>query len=137
MICILSLLCLAGCQEKAGNIDTIDVKSGKEEGKTEMLRLNDSKDGVLLDDLLDSLEMLGKTTEDTGIPIEALNMEINPIIKTYIDGNIFGTEDYGILYFDKTDDGERLVVESIWIHIKNMSYADCKHQLTEKIRRYN
>lgn len=132
MICILSLLCLLGCQEKADNTDPVDEKINKEDVETGRFILNDSKDGIVVDDLLESIEMLGKTAEEIGIPRKVINTESKVTIKMYIDGNIFGMEDYGILYFDETDD-DQFVVERAWIHIKKTSYDECKGRLSEKL----
>lgn len=131
MICILSLLCLLGCQEKAESTDPVYEKTNIEDDETGRFKSNDSKDGIVLDDLLDSIDMLGKTAKEIGIPKGVINTESKVTIKTYMDGNIFGMEDYGILFFDETDN-EQFVVERAWIHIKETSYNECKGLLNEK-----
>ena len=71
------------------------------DGETAMMVINDTADGIMLDDLLESIEMLGKTATEIGIPREVINTEKSYYIKTYIDGYIFGTKDYGILQFEE------------------------------------
>lgn len=131
MICIFSLLYLLRCQERVESTDPVKGETSTEEGETGMLKINDSKDGIVMDDLLESIKMLGKTTQEIGIPRKVIDTKSKVTIKTYIDGNIFGMEDYGILFFDETDD-DQLVVERAWIHIKETSYDECKGLLSEK-----
>jgi hypothetical protein len=45
--------------------------------------------------------MLGKTATEIGIPREVINIKSEFYIHTYIDGYIFGTQNYGVLHFDK------------------------------------
>ena len=131
MICIFSLLCLLRCQERVESTDPVKGETSTEEGETGMLKINDSKDGIVIDDLLESIKMLGITAEGIGIPRKVIDTESKVTIKTNIHGNIFGMEDYGILFFDETDD-DQLVVERAWIHIKETSYDECKGLLSEK-----
>ncbi|MGB4610099.1 MAG: hypothetical protein ACOX3H_04860 [Saccharofermentanales bacterium] len=103
------------------------------ESLTKMIKINNTGDGVIVDDLLECVEMLGKTAADIGIPSKVINDESKYYIKTYIDGNIFGTEDYGILHFDDMGSTkDDYLAKSIWIHVKNVGYEECKRQLSIK-----
>lgn len=152
IICFLCLLCLIGCTDKTDGTDYTDKQttnkdrittkqttSNKEnvttnkESLTKMININNTGDGVIVDDLLECVEMLGKTAAEIGIPSEVINDESKYYIKTYIDGNIFGTEDYGILHFDDMGSTkDDYLAKSIWIHVKNVGYGECKRQLSIK-----
>lgn len=153
IICFLCLLCFFGCNNELVDTDPVDrqtaatesetqttrIKESEtkttviKESETKMARINDTKDGIVVDDLLDCIDMLGKTATEIGIPIEVINTESKYFTKTYIDGNIFGTKDYGVLYFDVVSNGkDDYLAESMWIHIKNAGYNECKRQLSER-----
>ncbi len=133
VICFLSLLCLMGCQQDTTNSDMIDNGLNNQNDAKKLLKINDSKDGVVVDDLLDSMEMLGKTASEIGIPKEIIKTESKSFITTYLDGYIFGTKDYGILNFEnlnkKSDD---YLAKSVWIHIKELNYEESNKQLRER-----
>ncbi|NLJ70420.1 MAG: hypothetical protein GX328_03015 [Clostridiaceae bacterium] len=163
IICFLFLLCLIGCTDKTAGTDytnkqtknkdsitnkqtttnkeslTTDKGSATNKqtsnkgGEMNKIRINATGDGIIVEDLLDCVEMLGKTAAEIGIPSEVINDESKYYIKTYIDGNIFGTEDYGILHFaDVGSDKNDYLAKSIWIHVKNVGYDECKRQLSKK-----
>ncbi len=126
---LLCLLCFAGC--KQGTVDT-DTQITTKESETNMMQINDTKDGIIVDDLLECVDMLGKAATEIGIPKEVINNEKSYYIRTYVDGNIFGTKDYGILQFDVSNDQDDYLAKSIWIHVKHVGYDKCKIQLSEK-----
>lgn len=143
MICLLCLLCLGGCKHEPAGTNLTDKETttaenetqttGIKESETEMIGINDTRDGIIVDDILDCIDMLGKTAAEIGIPIEVINTESKYFTKTYIDGNIFGTKDYGVLYFGVVSNGkDDYLAESMWIHIKNVGYNECKSQLSKK-----
>ena len=71
IICFLCiLLSLMGCKNEIGGTDFIDKQTtGKtdfadkqtvnKESQTEMIKINDTGDGILVDDLLECIDMLG------------------------------------------------------------------------------
>lgn len=145
LICFLCLLSLIGCKHKIADTDFmdqqitnhqttcpsfVDKQTTNKQSGTQLMRTNDTQDGIFVDDLLDSIEMLGKTASETGIPREVIDTESKFYIHTYLDGNIFGTKDYGILHFDEMEDD--YLAKSIWIHIGNLGYDECKTQLSKK-----
>ena len=156
IICFLCLISLFGCKAKTSCTDFTDRQTAtNKKSKTNMqttgkknetnkqtinkeseiskIRINDTEDGIIVDDLLDCVEMLGKTAAEIGIPSEVINDESKYYIKTYLDGNIFGTEDYGILHFDERGSAKSdYLAKSIWIHVKNVGYDECKIQLSNK-----
>ena len=153
IVCFLCLLCFFGCNKEPVDTDPVDrhtaatesekqatgIKesetktTGIKESETKMIGINDTRDGIIVDDILDCIDMLGKTAAEIGIPIGVINTESKYFTKTYIDGNIFGTKDYGVLYFDVVSNGkDDYLAESMWIHIKNISYNECKRQLSER-----
>ena len=156
IICFLCLISLFGCKAKTSCTDFTDRQTAtNKKSKTNMqttgkknetnkqtinkeseiskIRINDTEDGIIVDDLLDCVEMLGKTAAEIGIPRKVIDTESKFYIKTYIDGYIFGTEDYGILHFDDIENNaEDYLAKSIWIHVKNVGYAECKRQLSIK-----
>jgi hypothetical protein len=91
MICCLCLLCFIGCKQDTADTDFTNKQTINMDGETTMMTINDTADGIILDDLLESIEMLGKTATEIGIPREVINTEKSYYIKTYIDGYIFGT----------------------------------------------
>lgn len=98
-----------------------------------MIKINESGDGIVVDNLLDCIEMLGKTAAEIGVPIEAINTESKYYIRTYVDGNIFDTQDYGILHFEELNSGrEEYLAKSLWIHVKHLNYDECKIRLTKQ-----
>ena len=132
-ICFLCLLCLAGCKPETDNTNNTDEQTTIKESETEMIRMNETNDGVVVDDLLECIDMLGKTATEIGIPREVINNEKEYYIRTYVDGKIFGTEDYGILHFDYVDDDKNnYLAKGIWIHVKKVGYDECKMRLSEK-----
>lgn len=131
-ICLLCLFYLIGCKQEITGTDFSDTQEVHEGNGTSMMKMTDSKDGVLMDDLLESIDMLGKTATAIGIPVEAINSESALLNKTYIEGTIFETADYGVVYFDKLGPGrEDYLVTDIWLHIKNVDYDECKRLLSE------
>ena len=152
IICFLWLLCLIGCTDKTAGTDYTDKQTTNKdsitykqtttnheslttskESITKMIKVNNTGDGVIVDDILECVEMLGKTAAEIGIPSEVINDESKYYIKTYLDGNIFGTEDYGILHFDERGSAKSdYLAKSIWIHVKNVGYDECKIQLSNK-----
>lgn len=133
LICFLFLLCLIGCKQDNAILDLDENNLIDKTNEAEMNTIDETKGGFVVDDLLDSIEMLGKTASEIGIPREIINTESKYFISTYLDGHIFGTEHYGILYFDNvTDNVDDYVAKSIWIHIKKVEYDESKRQLTER-----
>ncbi len=143
MICLLCLSCPVGCRHEPVDTDPADRHTAATESETQateikeseikMTGINDTRDGIIVDDILDCIDMLGKTAAEIGIPIGVINTESKYLTKTYIDGNVFGTKDYGVLYFDVVSNGkDDYLAESMWIHIKNISYNECKRQLSER-----
>ncbi len=133
VICFLCLLCLTGCKHEIVGTDVLDSRTDDKASGTQMMQINDTKDGILVADILECIEMLGKTAQEIGIPREVINIESKSYIRTYVDGNIFGTKDYGILHFeDMGTDKDGYLAKSIWIHIKNAGYDECKRRLSEK-----
>ena len=92
-----------------------------------MLEINSSNDGVKVPDLLDCRLMVGKSAEENGIPENVIDKSLPHLAKTYADGEIFGKEDYGIVYFS----GENAsAVTSVWIHIKQTDFDECRELLS-------
>ncbi len=96
-----------------------------------MLPVNETNDGILIDDILDCKDMLGMTAEEAGIPETVIDTKSFPVPKTYADGKIFGKKDYGVIYFSKNDSGEPDIVDSVWIHIKEMGFEQCREELVK------
>ena len=133
LICFLFLLCLIGCKRDNAISDLVDNTLVDKTNEAEMNTIDDTEDGFVVGDLLDSIEMLGKTASQIGIPRVIINTKSEYSISAYLDGHIFGTEDYGILYFDDvTDNVDDYVAKSIWLHIKKVGYDESKKQLTER-----
>lgn len=133
LIFFLILLCLIGCKHDNAILDLVDNTLVSKTNESEMNNVNDTKGGFVVDDLLDSIEMLGKTASEIGIPREIIDTKSKYLISTYLDGHIFGTEDYGILFFyDVTENVDDYVAKNIWIRIKKVGYDECKKQLTKR-----
>jgi hypothetical protein len=145
LICFLCLLSLIGCKQKIADTDfgkkqttnhqttctsLVDQQTTNKKSGTQLMIINETQDGIFVDDLLDSIEMLGKIASEIGIPREVIDTESKFYIHTYLDGNIFGTKDYGILHFDETADD--YLAKSIWIHVGNLGYDECKTRLSKK-----
>ena len=94
-----------------------------------MFPVNETNDGILTDDILDCKDMLGMSAKEAGIPGTVIDTKSFPVPKTYVDGKIFDTKDYGVIYFSKNDSGEPDKVDSIWIHIKGMGFDQCFEEL--------
>ncbi len=103
--------------------------ASKERETADMLPVNETNDGILIDDILDCKEMLGKTPEEAGIPATVIDTKSFPFPKTYADGNIFGIKDYGVIYFSKDDAGEPDKVDSVWIHVKGAGFEHYRDEL--------
>lgn len=139
MIMILGLLicflfCACGSGQYRETAETNGKESSEEAGAAEyngegMLPVNETKDGIIVDDILECRHMIGKTAEESGIPESVISEKMHGFLQTYADGNIFGTKDYGIIYFAKADDGNPGIADSVWIHIKNTGYEDCYTEL--------
>ncbi len=94
-----------------------------------MFPVNETNDGILIDNILDCKNMLGMTAKEAGIPETVIDTKSFPFPKTYADGKIFGMKDYGVIYFSKDDSGEPDKVDSIWIHVKEMGFEQCMEEL--------
>lgn len=116
------------CKTEMADANFEDRQTAEKEGGAAMIRINDTGDGIVVDDLLACIEMLGKTAAEIGIPREVINIESKYYIRTYVDGSIFGTKDYGILQFDNArNDPDDYLMKRIWIHIKHSGYGECKN----------
>ncbi len=94
-----------------------------------MLPVNETNDGVLIDDILDCKDMLGMTAKEAGIPETVIDTKTFPVPKTYAAGKILGMKDYGVIYFSKNDSGEPDKINHIWIHIKEKGFEQCRGEL--------
>ncbi|MBR2742148.1 MAG: hypothetical protein IKD89_01000 [Clostridia bacterium] len=124
---------LCGCTDGAKNEpknDTADAASI--ESAEGGLPVNETNDGVNIDDLLDCAGFLGLTPQEAGIPNAVIDDSSGVIIKTYADGGIFGVKDYAVIYFARGADGEELRVESVWIHVKGVGFDKCRGELAAK-----
>ncbi len=121
LISVMSLL--AGCSTSK------EAGTGIDGGNDKMLPVNETNDGVLIEDILDCRDMLGKKPEEAGIPVTVIDTKSFPVPKTYADGNIFGLKDYGVIYFSRDDAGEPDQADSIWIHIKGVGFEQCREEL--------
>ncbi|MBR1443568.1 MAG: hypothetical protein IJ583_08550 [Firmicutes bacterium] len=106
--------------------NTVNKESGEN-----MLAVNETNDGVLINDLMSCTALLGKTAQQAGIPESVLNGLSTDTFRTYADGNIFGVKDYGIIYLssDICDDSQPPKVTRVWIHIKDLDYSKCREEL--------
>ncbi len=125
----ISLTFSTGC-----NSDRFNALSEISTGKTQesedmenMLPVNETKDGILMDNLMDCLYMIGKTPEEAKIPKSIISND--HFRKTYADGQIFGSTEYGIIYFDRGSEGNVGKISHVWIHVKNLSYDRCHEEL--------
>lgn len=123
--CICFLCCACGSGQKQDSAETKgQVPSG--EG---MLPVNETGDGIQIDDILECRHMIGKTAEEAGIPESVIKEKYQGAFQTYADGKIFDGTDYGIIYFEKKDDGNPGPVDSLWIHIKETGFEGCYEEL--------
>ncbi len=153
MICLLCLLCLFGCNKEPVDTDPVDKQTAATESETQatgvkesetktteikdseikMTGINDTRDGIIVDDLLECIDMLGKTATEIGIPREAINAERKYYISAHIDGNIFGVKGEAELLFDDvSDDRDDYLAKTLCIFTKNLNYDECKIRLSEK-----
>ena len=129
----ITIICFLRLIYFVAGMDFVDGQTADKKNGTKMIRINHDGDGIIVDDLLECIEMLGQTSTEIGIPREVINTEIKAYIRTYVDGNIFGTKDYGILHFNEIgNDKDDYLAESIWIHVKHVGYDECKKRLSEK-----
>ena len=128
---VLSVM-LCGCTDSEKN----DVPGKKDndsliqESAGDFLPVNDTKDGVIIDDLIGCGSLLGLTADEAGIPRAVIDDSSGTIIKTYADGNIFGVKDYAVIYFERGTDNDDHIISSIWIHIKGVGFDKCKEELS-------
>ena len=109
-------------------VETENAELPEDYGKR-MFPVNDSKDGVVIDDILECRHFIGKTAEEAGIQEYLIRKESYGLPQTYADGQIFGLKDYGIIYFSKDYEGNTGPVESLWIHIKETGFEECREAL--------
>ena len=96
------------------------------DGEKVMMAINDTADGNILDDLLESIEMLGKTATEIGIPREVINTEKSYYIKTYIDGYIFGTKDYAYCILTIWATIRMIILRKVFGYTLKVGYDECK-----------
>lgn len=130
LICFLCLVCLAGCKH---DTDSVDSRTTIMESETEMTQTRETAESIIADDLLECIDMLGKTATEIGIPREAINAERKYYISAHIDGNIFGVKGEAELLFDDvSDDRDDYLAKTLCIFTKNLNYDECKIRLSEK-----
>ncbi len=114
--------------ENTEAVETVQAEEPEDDGKG-MLSVNESKDGILIDDILECRHYIGKTCEEVGIPGSVIRKESYGLPQTYADGKIFGIKDYGIIYFSKDSEGNIGPAESMWIHVKGIGFEECREEL--------
>ncbi|MDI9470111.1 MAG: hypothetical protein QM296_07890 [Bacillota bacterium] len=93
----------------------------------------DRVENIRLDDLLQGIDMLGKTAAESGIPKCAVSIERKYYPQTVIIGNIFGVEGSATLYFSDVRDGaDDCRAKRLWILTSNLNFDECKDRLSEK-----
>ena len=112
--------------KKVEEIEHAELPEDQGEG---MLPVNDSKDGIVIDDILECRHFIGMTAVEAGIPDEVIKKESYGLPRTYADGQIFGSKDYGIIYFSGNQEGDTGPVESLWIHVKEIGFEKCREEL--------
>ncbi len=126
---LVSALFLCACDGTSKEPVVEESSTAKETAETEpaefteangegMLPSNDSKDGIVINDILECRHFIGKTAEEAGIQESLIRKESYGLPQTYADGQIFGLKDYGIIYFLKDYEGNIGPVESLWVHVK-------------------
>ncbi len=131
--CFLLLLCLMGCNYETDDTDFTNRQTTTKESETKMTGTNVTVESITVDDLLECIDMLGKTATEIGIPREAIDTEHSFYIATHIDGNIFGAKGYANLLFDEVSDGKgEYLANKLWIYTKELNYDECKILLSEK-----
>lgn len=127
-------LCACGGTFKAPVVEESNIAKKAEEKESaelpedygeEMLPVNDSKDGIVIDDILECRHFIGKTAEEAGIQESLIRKESYGLHQTYADGQIFGLKDYGIIYFSKDYEGNTGLIDSLWIHVKGIGFEKC------------
>ncbi len=139
ILVILSAILMAGCypvpfagQDQptipslngAGTMSNVS-QSEKEKETEGMLPVNETNDGVLVEDLMDCADMIGKTVDEAGIPDNVIVKVVGSTEKTYADGMIFGSKDYAIIWIDSNYGNGPETVSNIWIHCKEVPYDNC------------
>lgn len=128
--CFLCLVCLTGCQH---GTDSEDSRTTTTESETEMTQAKETVESIVVDDLLECIDMLGKTATEIGIAREAIDTEHSFYIATYFDGNIFGVKGYADLLFDDvSDSNDDYLAKQLLIFTKEINYDECKIRLAEK-----
>ncbi len=137
VICIMILmgLFMCGCAGNTEN-DNNDAPVPEHETKAPadgdisgMLPVNETGDGVKVADLMEARAFIGLTAREAGIP-ESVIAASEGMGKTYVDGRVFGEEDYAVIYFGADADGGPETVESVWLHVKNTPFEKCREELS-------
>ncbi len=116
VICLLCLLCLIGCNHETADTDYTATQTNTKESETKMTQTKETVESIIVDDLLECIDMLGKTAAEIGIPREAIDTKHSFYIATYINGNIFGVKGYADLLYDDLSEGkDDYLAEKLWI----------------------
>lgn len=120
---------IMGCDSKNDTMSTGSIENNDAEIKkeSETMQINESKDGVIVGELLDCAEFLGQTASEIGIPKSVIKDDI-VFHKTYLDGTFLGKKDYAILYFDENSEK----TDRLWIHIGESTFSECENILKER-----
>ncbi|MCF0135555.1 MAG: hypothetical protein HUJ69_03935 [Lachnospiraceae bacterium] len=89
-----------------------------------------TSDGFPVEDLLTAWQYLGQTPGEIGIPLELIREYVS-WSEAYLDGPILWTLDYGIIHFTPAQQNASPVATSIWLHVKEVPYADILAALTD------
>lgn len=118
-------------EENSTAIEMVEIEPSElpENERDRMLPINETKDGIVIDDILECRHFIGKTAEEAGIPDDVIKKESYGLPQVYADGQIFGSKDYGIVYFAKDSDGNTGAIDSLWIHVKETGFEKCQEEL--------
>lgn len=132
MICFLCLLCLMGCHQEAAGTDSTSGLTGTGESETEMTETDTVIGSIMRDDLLECIDMLGRTVSEIGIPEAAVSIERKYYPQTEISGNLFGVKGDATLYFhDARDRGDDYLARRLWITTRHLNFDECRKRLCE------
>ncbi len=132
-ICFLCFICLMGCSQKTAGTDSTVVQASARNWGTEMTKADDVSEAFMVDDLLECIDMLGKTATEIGLPRETVRIEMKYHPRAEIIGNIFGAEGSATLHFyDVRDSEDDYVARRLWIFTQNLNFDECRERLSEK-----
>ncbi len=105
-------------------------KKGEKDGMSDTDIQTEEVKSLKLDNVLDSVDWLGKSTKEIDVPEEYI-INRGSFKEINIDGFIFSHECYGTVYLNDTNPKENRKYDRVFLIISNYSIDECKRELSK------